>query len=371
MAACRPCCPHLFHHRVAWAGCHHLRDFKLSTEQWDHPSVRHTIVILTCSKAARQGWITQTFACPLSGKLSPALLRGLPKPVLTRLLQLQKLKDLTAPDACLSAGLGKRGICAYGQQRWEPTLWSQRRGGEFPHHFLWGYSVQQPSCCPAQISTCQTGTSLTHQQRAKPTRHPWASDVSPRRCADGPPGHSPEGDGRSLGWPGLSLEHCWCWLSRVFLILSRSSRLDTPVGNLPHGKDFVRDFAEALFGENRLCLTSLQFIWLTRHLLVLDCASPPLPSVPLAFSVKRNSNSTVTLLRRDGMRFQERRRGRCSLLPLTVQRDHAALHTQHPCRTAFCNVLFQCRSQLQLQRNENSYMHSLCRRHQRYEAKQL
>ena len=166
----------------------------------------------------------------------------------------------------------------------------QRRGVSPPFH--WGYSVLQLSWFPAQLPPCQTGISPTHQQPAKPARHPRARDVSPRRCTDAPPGHSPEGDGVRLGWPGLALEHCWCWLSWVFLVLSGSSRLDTPPGDLPYGKDFVRDFAEAHFGENLLCLTSLQFIWLRRHRLVLDCASSPLPSMPLAFSVKKNSNST-------------------------------------------------------------------------------
>jgi len=125
------------------------------------------------------------------------------------------------------------------------------------------------SCFPTQLPPHQTGTSPMHQQPAKPARHPQAGNVSPRCCTDGPPGHSPEGDGGSLGWLGLALEHCWCWLGRVFLILSRSSRLGTPLGDLPHGKDFVRDFTKALFGENMLCLTSLKFIWLRRHLLVL------------------------------------------------------------------------------------------------------
>lgn len=161
-----------------------------------------------------------------------------------------------SPGSYLSARLGKWGICVYGQQRWERTLWSQRHSADFPQRFHWGYSVLHPSCFPAQLTPHRTGTSPTHQQPAKPARHPWAGDISPR-CTDTGPGCSLEGDGRRLGWPELLLKYCWCWLSRVSLILSRSSRLDTPPGYLPHSKDFVRDFAEALFGENMLCLTSL------------------------------------------------------------------------------------------------------------------
>lgn len=113
-------------------------------------------------------------------------------------------------------------------------------------------------------------------------------------CAD-VPGRSAEGDDGKLSWPGLALKHWWCWLSWVFLALSRSSRLDTPPGDLLYSNDFVTDFTEAVFGENMMCLTSLQIIWLSRHLLMLGCAFLPLPSMSLTFSVKENSNSTSCL----------------------------------------------------------------------------
>lgn len=110
------------------------------------------------------------------------------------------------------------------------------------------------------------------------------------RCSGAPAGSL--GTRREAGQAGGSSERCLYEFSGVFLLPSGNSRPDTPLGDLPNGEDFVSNFAEALFGENILCLTSLQFIWLTRHLPVLDFASPPLPSLPLAFSVKRNNSTS-------------------------------------------------------------------------------
>lgn len=96
-------------------------------------------------------------------------------------------------------------------------------------------------------------------------------------------------------------------------------------------------------------------------------SSPSLPAFGL-FCEEKQFNQSLSW-GATAVASEERMRGRCLLLPPAAEQGRAALHIQHPCHR--CSAVFQLQSQLYFQRNENTYMHNLCRRHQRYEAKQL
>lgn len=162
--------------------------------------------------------------------------------------------------------------------------------------------------------------SAPHQHPAKPAGHARDGEVPPGCSTD------PAAWGK-LGWLALAPKHCWCWMNREFLILCRSSRLDTPVGGLVEARVLSRVLQRCFFGKNVLRLNSLQIIWLRRHLLCWTVLLSPFPSVLLAFSAKkkqqfnRSPSSEVTIFR-------------CSRLPLTLWQPHTSRIPAGWCRSS-------------------------------------
>lgn len=265
------------------------------------------------------------------------------------------------------------GFVRIGSRGGNPLCGARGRGESFPTRFT---GLQ----CPADIQLPSPAPSSPNWNLSSPRAGGKTSQASSGQWCLPTPLHwcsswlQPGGRQREAGLAGAG--------SRALLMLAEQG-VSCPewgqqtcysTGGFTPRQGFCQGFCRGPLWRER-AVPDLPAVHLARgHLLVLDCASPPLPFVPLAFSVKRNSNSTSRPPDKWQCVFagEERMRGKV-LAPTSdsASQDHAALYSQHPCRTAFCNVVFQYEGQLQLQRNENSYMHNLCRRHQRYEAKQL
>lgn len=220
----------------------------------------------------------KAFVCPLSDKLSPA---GLcPK--------------LYPPDSCCQRNKRCQQPPGAWQSAWiegDLCVWSSRGVNmlvELTQQCQWGCNVQKPPC------SLQPNLQPTFCSPSAASKPSWTSS----------------------GWWGLPMMQHWLcsWLqpgetqweaglagpgSQALLVLtdqgishpSRSSMPDTPVGGFLRW-GFFKDFAEVLVWKECAAPELPADNLAQKAPSVLDCAAHPIPSILLAFSAEKNSNSS-------------------------------------------------------------------------------